>query len=68
MMTGKQTDIVFTKVRLPCQKKSLYLVASWRRGYDKPLILMTTMVAENIQQAKQIIWYYKLRWSCEEAG
>jgi len=68
MIADKQTDIVFTKVHLPSQKKSLYLVASWKRGYEKPLILMTTMVAENLQQAKQILWYYKQRWSCEEAG
>jgi len=32
------------------------------------LILLTTMVVENLEQAKQIIWYYKQRWACEEAG
>ena len=27
-----------------------------------------TMVVENLEQAKQIIWYYKQRWACEEAS
>jgi hypothetical protein len=30
------------------------------------VILLTTSVIENQQQAKQIIWYYKQRWVCEE--
>lgn len=68
MRTGRQTNIVFAKVRLPKRKESLSLVASWKPGCDKPLVLMTTMVVENLQQAKQTIWYYKQRWSCEEAG
>jgi hypothetical protein len=68
MGKGRQTDIVFTKVRLPKRKEALYLVATWRSGDEKPLIIMTTMVVETIQQAKQILWYYRQRWSCEEAG
>ena len=30
------------------------------------MILLTTMVVENAQQAKQIVWYYRQRWACEE--
>lgn len=63
-----QCDVVWVKVYLPNNKKPLYLVASWRQGDDEPLILLTTMVVENIQQAKQVLWYYSRRWSCEEAG
>ena len=63
-----QTDIVFTKVKLPDNPKQLYVVASWLPGAEEPLILLTMMVVENIQQAKQIIWYYKQRWACEEAS
>jgi len=62
------TNIVFSKVHLPDNPKPLYLVASWLPGGEEPLILLTTMVVENYQQAKQIIWYYKQRWACEEAG
>lgn len=68
MHSCKQTNMVFTKVCLPSRNESLYMVASWKQGCEKPLILMTTMVVENLQQAKQILWYYKQRWSCEEAG
>lgn len=62
------TDTVFCKVFLPDNPRALYLVASWRAGCDEPLILLTTLVVENLHQAKQIIWYYKQRWVCEEAS
>lgn len=65
---GLACDIVFCKVRLPDNQRQLYLVASWLPGIEEPLILLTTLVVENIEQAKQIIWYYKQRWSCEEAS
>ena len=32
------------------------------------MILLTTMVVENLEQAKQTIWYYKQRWACEGAS
>jgi hypothetical protein len=62
------TDIVFTRVYLPGIHKPLYLVASWKTGVEEPLILLTTLVVENEQQARQILWYYKQRWSCEEVS
>ena len=65
---GLSTEIVFGKVRLCDNSKQLYLVASWLAGYEEPLILLTTLVVENIEQAKQIVWYYKKRWACEEAS
>lgn len=61
-------DVVFSKVCLPGNRKTLYLVASWLPGLDEPLILLTTMVVEILEQARQIIWYYKQRWACEEAS
>jgi hypothetical protein len=63
-----QCDIVWAKVYLSNSKKPLYLVASWQQGNDEPFILLTTLVVENIQQAKQVLWYYSRRWTCEEAG
>ena len=62
------TNIVFSKVHLPENPRPLYLAASWLPGKEEPLILLTTMVVENLEQAKQIIWYYKQRWACEEAS
>lgn len=67
-MTDQTTDIVFAKVKLPDHPKQLYLVASWLPGAESPLMLLTTMVVENIQQAKQIVGYYKKRWACEEVS
>jgi hypothetical protein len=65
---GLQTDIVFGKVYLPDNNRPVYIVASWLPGADEPLILLTTLVVENLQQARGIIWYYKQRWACEETS
>lgn len=62
------TEIVFAKVHLPENPKPLYIVASWLPGVEEPLILLTTLVVQNLDQAKQILWYYKQRWACEEAS
>jgi len=61
-------DIVFGKVRLPDNPRDLYIVASWLPGIEEPLILLTTLVVENIEHAKQIVRYYKKRWTCEETS
>lgn len=61
-------DIIFGKVYLPDNHKPLYLVASWLVGVERPLILLTTLVVETLEQARQILWYYKQRWSCEETS
>jgi hypothetical protein len=66
--SNPQCDIVWAKVHLPSSNRPLYLVASWQQGNDEPFILMTTLVVENVQQAKQVLWYYSRRWACEEAG
>ncbi len=60
-------DIVWAKVHLPNNDRPLYLVAAWRRGEDEPIILLTTMVVENLRQARGVLWYYSRRWACEEA-
>jgi len=67
-MAYLQTDIVFSKVKFPNNPKQLYVVASWLPGVERPLVLLTTMVVENLSQARQIVWYYKQRWACEEAS
>ena len=66
--TNSPNNIIFSKVYLPDNSKPLYLVGSWLEGAEKPLILLTTMVVETLQQAQQIIRYYKRRWACEEAS
>lgn len=60
-------DIVFRRVYLPEQDRPLHLVASWRPGEDKPLIVLTTLVVTTLDQARQVLGYYRQRWACEEA-
>jgi hypothetical protein len=60
-------EIVFSPVRLPQRCESLYLVASWRPGAAEPLIVLTTLVVANLDQARQVLGYYRKRWVCEEA-
>lgn len=65
---GLQTEVVFCPVRLPEHNRQLYLIASWKAGLEEPLILLTTLCVENLEQARHVIRYYQRRWSCEEAG
>ena len=65
---GRDSNIVFGKVYLPNHDKPLYVVASWLLGEDEPLMLLTTLVVETLNQARNVLWFYKKRWVCEEAG
>jgi hypothetical protein len=60
-------EIVFGSVHLPGQHESLHLVAVWRPGWDRPLIVLTTLVVATLDQARQVLGYYHQRWVCEEA-
>jgi len=61
--------IVFHRLYLPDHPtQPLYLVASRRTGDEQPLILLTTRVVETVDQALQVLRYYKQRWACEEAA
>lgn len=66
IQTGHSGDIIFTKAFLPDNDRPLYLVAVWSQKYEEPLILLTTLVVENLEQARRIVWYYRQRWVCEE--
>lgn len=61
-------EIVFARVHLPQHSQPLSVVASWRPGEKEPLILLTTLVVETLDQARQILRYYPKRWVCEEAA
>ena len=61
--------IVFSRVYLPGHgNRPLYLVASWRTGQEHPLVVLTTLVVETIDQAHQVLRYYHQRWACEQAA
>lgn len=58
--------LVYKKLYLPTAKKPLYVVAYRTKGYEKPVILLTDMVAENRDLALQIRNRYAKRWAgCE---
>ncbi len=60
--------IVWGRVHLPdYPDKPLSVVASSRPGTEEPMILLTTLVVETLDQACQVLQYYKKRWACEEA-
>lgn len=59
--------LVYKKVYLPAVDKPLHVVAYHKRGYDKAVILLTDMVAENFQLALQIRNRYARRWDCESS-
>jgi len=65
---GRDSSIVFGKVYLPNHDKPLYVVASWLPGQDEPLMLLTNLLVETLDQARSILWFYGKRWVCEEAG
>jgi hypothetical protein len=57
--------LVYRKLYLPDSPKPLYVVAYRTAGYDKPVILLTDMVAENFELALQIRNRFTRRWDCE---
>lgn len=61
--------IVWGQVHLPDHPaRPLSLVASWRVGENEPLMLLTTLVVQTIDQARQVLGYYRQRWACEEGA
>lgn len=60
--------LVHKKVYLPNTNKPLYVVAYHTKGYDEPVILLSDMVVENLEQALQIRNRYVRRWvGCESS-
>ena len=58
--------LVYKKVYLPDIDKPLYVVAYQRKGYERPIILLTDMVVENRDLALQVRNRYAKRWvGCE---
>ncbi|MGH7178675.1 MAG: transposase [Tepidisphaeraceae bacterium] len=65
--TGRR--VVWCKVRLPQRPdRPLWLVGKVLPGKDRPLIVLSTLRCENLEQAKVVLQYYRWRWSCEEAA
>lgn len=56
---------VYDKVTLEDVDKLLYVVAYRSAGYDEPVILLTDMVAEDFESAREIRVRFVRRWDCE---
>jgi len=61
------SQIGWLKVRLPGKEENLTLVVCRLAGCDKPLMLLTNLPVENVDDAKRVLRYYVRRWECEEA-
>jgi len=65
--TFRITQIGWVKVRLPGRKENLTMVVSRLAGCDTPLMLLTNLSVETLEDAKRVLRYYVRRWECEEA-
>jgi len=65
--TLRITQIGWVKVRLPGREENMTMVVSRLAGCDTPLMLLTNLPVESVDDAKRILRYYLRRWECEEA-
>jgi len=61
------SSLVYKRLYLPNVDKPLYVVAYHAAGHDEPVILLSDMVAENLELALRIRKRYVQRWDCETA-
>jgi hypothetical protein len=48
--------------------RPLALVCKTLAGHDRPLVLLTSLCAEDAVTAARVLRYYRRRWRCEEAA
>jgi hypothetical protein len=61
--------VVFAQVSLPNRPDTpLWLVAKVVEGKDRPLIVLSSLRCENLEQAQAVLQYYRWRWCCEEGA
>ena len=66
-VTFRLSQVGWVKVRLPGREEQLTLVVSRITGKDMPLMLLTNLPVEDVEDAKRVLRYYIRRWECEEA-
>jgi len=59
------TQIGWVKVRLTGREEDLTLVVSRLAGVDKPMMLLTNLPVENLEDAKRVLRFYIRRWESE---
>ena len=60
------SQIGWVKVHLPGRDEDLTMVVSRLAGVDKPMMLLTNLPVENLNDAKRVMRFYIRRWECEE--
>jgi DDE family transposase len=61
--------IAFRRVYLPERpNRALYLTCITTPGYDRPLILLTSLHVGEPAEADRVLQYYRQRWKCEESA
>jgi hypothetical protein len=60
------TQVGWVKVRLPGRQENLTMVVSRLAGHDAPLMILTNLLVENLNDAQRVLRYYTRRWECEE--
>ena len=65
LFSERDDGLVYKKLYLVGRKKPLYVVAYHTAGYNEPVILLTDMVAENLELSGRIRRGYLRRWDCE---
>ena len=64
-----ENAVGFCRVRLPERSdRPLYLVCKMIERSDRPVIVLTSLCAPDLEQAKQALNYYRQRWKCEESA
>jgi IS4 transposase len=64
-----KSSIAFCRVYLPERPNCpLYLTCKTTPGYDRPLILLTSLCVPALEQAERVLQYYRQRWKCEESA
>jgi hypothetical protein len=61
------SQVGWVKVRLLAREEDLTMVVSRIAGEDTPLMLLTSLPVEGVDDARRILRYYIRRWECEEA-
>ena len=61
------SQIGWVKVRLPGRDEELTMVVSRLAGNNKPMMLLTSLSVEILEDAKRVLQLYIRRWECEEA-
>lgn len=69
LQAAKHHQRAWCRVYLPERPNTpLHLVCKTIAGWDRPLMLLTSLVAQDLNTANTVLNFYRRRWKCEEAA